>query len=219
MLGPVFAPRTQETGGSEARLAYRLFIRESFRTIRVTASVFPSSRFLTAAMLDHVDFRKTCTVAELGSGTGVMTREILRRMTPDSRLFALEINRNFVQHLRTSCQDRRLTVLHTDASDLLDHLRAHNAGAIHAVISSLGLTGMSEEQRARIVRQVKACLAPNGIMTQFQYLTPLAPAPGSPNWQVRWFQERQFLETYFPHISAKRVLLNLPPAVVFTCRK
>jgi phospholipid N-methyltransferase len=148
-----------------------------------------------------------------------MTREILRRMTPDSRLFALEINRNFVQHLRASCKDKRLTVLHTDASNLLDHLRAHNAGALHAVISSLGLTGMSAEQRTRIVRQVEACLAPNGIMTQFQYLTPLTPVPGLPNRQVRWFQERQFLEKYFPNISAKRVLLNLPPAVVFTCRK
>jgi phospholipid N-methyltransferase len=41
------------------------------------------------AMLEHVDFRRACNVVELGSGTGVITREILRRMTPDSRLFAL----------------------------------------------------------------------------------------------------------------------------------
>jgi len=65
-------------------------------------------------------FRKVRNLVELGSGTGVITQEILRRMTPDSRLFALEINRNFVRHLRTCCQDIRLTVLQVDASDLLN---------------------------------------------------------------------------------------------------
>src|ERR1700686_20989 len=147
---------------SQNRLAYRLFLRESLRKIRVTASVLPSSRFLAAAMLNEVDFRKVRNLVELGSGTGVITQEILRRMTPQSRLFALEINRNFVRHVRTFCQDTRLTVLHVDASDLLYQLVTHNAGTIDVVISSLGLTGMTSEPRARIVRQGEACLPPAG---------------------------------------------------------
>jgi len=211
-------PRSQQAR-RRADPGYRLFLRESFRTIRVTASVIPSSRYLTMAMLDQVDFKEARTFVELGSGTGAITREILRRMTADSRLFALEINRSFVQHLRTSCHDRRLTVLHADASDLLHQLHLHNAGTIHAVISSLGLTGMTPEQRGRIVRQVEACLAPAGIMTQFQYLTSLAPVPDLPNLRIRPFRERRFLRTYFPSITTKRVLWNLPPAMVFTCRK
>jgi phosphatidylethanolamine/phosphatidyl-N-methylethanolamine N-methyltransferase len=207
------------TSGSQARLAYRLFMKESFRKIRVTASVLPSSRFLTTAMLDQVNFRKVRNVVELGSGTGVITQEILRRMTPDSRLFALEINRNFVRHLRICCLDPRLTVLHVDASDLLNQLAAHNAGAVDVVISSLGLTGMTSEHRTRIVRQAEACLAPAGIMTQFQYVTSLTPVPDLPNRQFRRFQEGEFLRRYFPSVSAKPVFLNLPPALVFTCRK
>lgn len=205
--------------GLTFQMAYRLFLKESFRTIRVTASVFPSSRFLTTAMLDQVDFRKRRTVVELGSGTGVMTREILRRMTPDSRLFALEINPNFVQHLLASCQDERLTVLHADASDLLSELKAQKAGTVHAVISSLGLTGMSVDQRAEIVRQVNACLAPGGVLMQFQYLISATPVPDFQNLRMRRFHEGRFLGRYFPSISEKHVLLNLPPAVVFTCRK
>lgn len=215
-------PESLRTGTSHktgSAGAHRLFFRESLRTIRVTASMFPSSRFLATAMLDQVDFRKARTLVELGSGTGVITQQILRRMRPDSRLFALEINPNFVQHLRASCRDRRLTVLHADASDLLNQLRAYDAGKIQAVISSLGLTGMSTEQRTEIIQQVEACLAPAGIMTQFQYLTPLAPVPEIPNLQLSRFRERQFLRTYFRSVSAKRVLLNLPPAVVFTCHK
>jgi phospholipid N-methyltransferase len=189
------------------------------RTIRVTASVFPSSRYLITAMLEQVDFRKACTVVELGSGTGAITHEILRRMTPDSRLFALEINQNFIRHLQVHCQDQRLTLLEADAADLLDQLHSHKAGPVHAVISSLGLTGMSPAQRAHIIRAVETCLAPSGVMTQFQYLTSQAPVPDLTKAQITRFQGRNFLKTYFPSVSAKRVLLNLPPAEVFTCRK
>jgi len=187
--------------------------------MRVTASVFPSSRFLAMAMLEQVDFRKTRTVVELGAGTGVITQEILRRMTPDSRLLTLEINRNFVRHLRVHCQDRRMTLLQADATDLLHQLYANRTGPIHAVISSLGLTAMSPEQRARIVQAAELCLAPAGIMTQFQYLTSQAPVPDLMKAQIRRFQGGHFLKRYFPSVSAKVVLLNLPPAVVFTCRK
>lgn len=219
MPGSLLTADSQKIGVTQAHLGYRLFLKESLRTIRVTASVCPSSRFLTTAMLDEVDFQNVRTLVELGSGTGVITQEILRRMTPDSRLFALEINLNFVQHLRASWRDGRLTVLHADASDLLNQLQVHDAGSVHAVISSLGLTGMSAEQRTEIIQQVEACLVPAGIMTQFQYLTSMAAVPNLPSLQIHRFQERRFLRTYFRSVSAKRVLLNLPPAVVFTCRK
>jgi phospholipid N-methyltransferase len=212
-------PCCPQTSGSQWRLAYRLFMRESFRKIRVTASVLPSSRFLTTAMLDQVNFRKVRNLVELGAGTGVITQEILRRLPQDSRLFALEINRNFVWHLRTCCHDPRLTVLHVDASDLLNQLAAHDAGTVDVVISSLGLTSMTSEHRARIVRQAEACLAPAGIMMQFQYVTSLTPVPDLPNRQLRRFQEGEFLRRYFSSVSAKPVFLNLPPALVFTCRK
>jgi len=213
------APSYVPSSSTKTRLAYRLFLKESFRKIRVTASVLPSSRFLTTAMLDQVNFRNVRNLVELGSGTGAITQELLRRMTPDSRLFALEINRNFVRHLRICCHDPRLTVLHMDASDLLNQLAAHNAGAVDVVISSLGLTGMTSEHRGRIVRQAEACLAPAGIMMQFQYVTSLTPLPDLSKRQFRRFQEGEFLRRYFPSVSAKPVFLNLPPALVFTCRK
>lgn len=199
--------------------AYSLFLQESFRSIRTTASVIPSSRFLAMAMLENVDFRNARTFVELGSGTGVITREILRRMSPDSRLFVVEINDNFVDHLRSAYPDRRLTVLHGDARHLMDHLRAQAAGSAHAVISSLGLTTMTHDHRARIVAEARACIAPAGVMTQYQYLTPIDPLAGLPRLQLPRFLAGEFLTAYFPSVSAKRVLLNLPPALVFTCRK
>lgn len=200
-------------------MAYRLFIREFFRSFGVTASLLPSSRFLAAAMLDPVDFREPRTIVELGPGTGVMTQEILRRMTPDSRLFAFEVNPHFIRHLRAQFRDPRLTVLHADACELAGHLQAHHAGALDAVISSLGLTSMPHSIRTRIVQQAESCLAPHGVLTQFQYLTSRRPVPEIPALRIKPFREKQFLHTYFPTIATRRVLLNFPPAVVFACYK
>jgi phospholipid N-methyltransferase len=56
-------------------------------------------------------------------------------------------------------------------------------------------------------------------MMQFQYVTSLTPVPDLNNRQFRRFQEGEFLRRYFPSVSAKPVFLNLPPALVFTCRK
>ncbi|HLK47404.1 MAG TPA: methyltransferase domain-containing protein [Bryobacteraceae bacterium] len=199
-------------------MAYRLFLRESFRTIRTTASVFPSSRFLATAMLEHVDFANVRTMVELGSGTGAITGEILRRMRPDARLFAFEINRHFVEHLEETFPDPRLHIVPGDAEDLSRHLRSLGVAAAEVVISSLGLTGMKAEQRQRIICQVKACLSPRGVLTQYQYLTS-QPAIPDVRYLFTGFQEKQFLESYFPTVRVKRVLLNLPPAEVYTCRK
>lgn len=215
MPWPRSRSRSRKTGTS----AYSLFLQESLRNIRTTASVIPSSRFLAMAMLEQVDFRNARTFVELGSGTGIITHEILRRMTADSRLFVLEINPNFVHHLQNTCPDRRLTVLHADATDLLQHLGRHGAGNTHAVISSLGLTIMSHDHRARIVTDARACLAAAGVMTQYQYLSPIDPLAGLPRVQVPRFQASQFLKGYFRTVSVKRVLLNFPPALVITCRK
>ena len=170
-------------------------------------------------MLEQVNFAGVRTLVELGAGTGVMTLEILRRMSPGSRLFAVEINRNFVRHLRTCCPDSRLAVLQGDASDLLNQLAIHEAETIDGIISSLGLTGMTSEQRAQIVRQAEACLAPSGVMTQFQYMTSLSPLTDLHNLQLRRFQEGAFLRKHFPSVHAKPVFLNFPPAFVFTCYK
>lgn len=189
--------------------AYRLFLRESVRSFRATASVFPSSRFLSAALLEPIDFGTARIVIELGPGTGAITAEILRRLRPDACLYAVENNRHFIRHLGC-CKDPRLTLVNASAEDLQSVISAHSIRLhqVDAIVSSLGLTTMSPKLRARILRQACACLAPGGTMTQYQYVTS----------RLRRFRAQEFLEDYFQDVSVRRVLFNLPPARVFACR-
>ena len=192
-----------------------LFLRESFKSIRSTASVVPSSRFLTAALCEHIDFHRARVIAEFGPGTGAVTNGILARMRDDAKLYAIDMNPSFIDHLKRSCPDRRLVAVHGSASDLSEIVDGAEHGGVDAVVSSLGLTSMNHAVRKSIYDQVRACLRPGGVLTQYQYLTSQAGCKISRNE----FDERRFLETYFHRVTSKWVYINFPPACVFTCRK
>src|ERR1700691_5191658 len=71
---------------------YTLFFSEALRSLSVTASLFPSSRFLASALLRAIDFSAARVIVELGVGTGAITKEILRRLKPNSVLLGLDLN-------------------------------------------------------------------------------------------------------------------------------
>jgi phosphatidylethanolamine/phosphatidyl-N-methylethanolamine N-methyltransferase len=213
------ARHSGQVSGRGISPAHRLFFKESIRSIRPTASFFPSSRYLAEALLRPIDFRKARTIVELGPGTGAVTGEILKRLRPDGRLLAIDINPVFINHLRTACDDPRLTPVDGSATDLLSLLAMHEAGPIDAVVSSLGLTRMSNRLRLTIVRQINACLASRGTMTQYQYVRPYPGYFDIPKLRFCKFDEAQFLRNSFRDVSIRGVLFDLPPALVFTCRK
>ena len=195
--------------------AHRLFFSEAMRSLGPTASMFPSSRYLANALTRPIDFRRARTVVELGPGTGAVTNEILKRLRPDAKLFAIDINPIFIDHLNVACNDPRLIPLHGSAADLLSLIAPHADGPVDAVVSSLGLTGMEHRARMFIMRQIGACLAPHGTMTQYQYAGHFEIA----KLKLGGFNEARFLRRFFGEVSVGRVILNLPPALVFTCRK
>jgi|SRR5581483_3930735 len=206
---------TKNSARPETRIpsAAGLFLKESLRSIRSTASVVPSSRYLTAALCEHIDFHRARVLVEFGPGTGAVTNGILNRMRPDAVLFAIDMNPSFIDHLKRTCGDGRLRAVHGSAGDM-DRI-VGDAGEVDAVVSSLGLTSMPQTLRTEIYGQVKDGLRPGGVLTQYQYLTSQAGC------KVRRseFDEHRFLESYFDSVTFKWVFMNFPPACVFTCRK
>jgi phosphatidylethanolamine/phosphatidyl-N-methylethanolamine N-methyltransferase len=192
-----------------------LFLREFIRSFRLTASVAPSSRFLTAALCEPLDFDKARVIAEFGPGTGPVTNGILARMHPDAVLYAIDMNPVFIGHLKRSCKDKRLLPVLGSAADLNQIVGGASEGCVDAVVSSLGLTSMDNRLRRSIYDQVKQCLRPGGVLTQYQYATSKAGCKIARSD----FDERRFLESYFDKVTTKWVLANFPPACVFTCVK
>ena len=207
------AGRRRPIGGD-----YGLFLSESLRSFSVTASLFPSSRFLATALLRAIDFSAAQVVVELGIGTGAITREILRRLHPGAVLLGVDLNPAFVSHVRRSIQDSRFIPVLGQAERLGALMSRHGIARADAIVSSLGLTAMQPAQRLAVLKQASAHLTRDGVMTQYQYLH----AGGTPNWTsslgLLRFAEKEFLKAHFRHVASERVIWNLPPARVFTCR-
>jgi len=183
-----------------------------------TASVVPSSRFLANALAKPIDFHRARTIIELGPGTGPVTKALLKRMRPDAKLLAVDINPAFIDHLRDVCADPRLIAVCGSATDLRGLLARHKCGPADAVVSSLGLTSMDAPTRTAILREIGEGRVPGGPMTQFQYVHAYPGHLDIEKMRFSSFNELGFLKRFFRSIHIGHVLLNFPPALVFTCR-
>ncbi len=173
------------------------FITEFLKDPLRTGSITPSSRFLTAKMLEPIDFSRANTIVELGAGEGVFTKAILRKMRKNGRLYTVEINPTFVKRLKR-IKDRRLFVIQGDAAKLPSILSGTQPDY---VVSGLPIGIMPGKEVARIIKAVDKVLG-SATFIQFQY---------TPRWHG--------LLTRTFNIKTKFTPLNIPPALVYVCRK
>ncbi|HLI84944.1 MAG TPA: methyltransferase domain-containing protein [Bryobacteraceae bacterium] len=206
----------QRDSGAESGV--KTFLRESVRSWPTTAALLPSSRALADSLIRYIDFGSARTIVELGVGTGAITSEILCRIKPDARIYALDISSIFIEHVRQKFNDPRLVPILADARELTDVLGVWKLGRVDAVVSSLGLTCMDNDARLAVFDQVTRCLSNQGVFTQYQYIH----ARAIPGWcgriGISGFNVAKFLRRYFQNVSAETVLWNAPPALVYTCQ-
>jgi phospholipid N-methyltransferase len=196
-------------------MSLRTFATEAVSDFYTTAAIAPSSRYLTEAMLEPLPLQRARVVVEFGPGTGVMTRALLSALPDGARLFAFEINHQFFQYLSQTILDPRLVLFNASAEMLNQELRQRGCKRIDAVVSSLGLGFMSEEQRHAVLSGLIPFLDGRSVLTQYQYIHGMQLHNGRPSR----FSAARFLRRYFRSVERKMVWRNLPPAFVLTGRR
>ena len=179
-----------------------LFARNFLANPRNVGSVIPSSRRLIQRLLGQTDWQRVKIAVEYGPGTGCVTRAILARLGPDAKLFAFEINNNFVDYLRHEINDPRLTIVAASAETVTAVLAAAGHDQCDIAVSSLPFSIMPIHVRQAIVRATAATLSPGARLIGYQYSTT-------------WLRE---LRHDFRHVSVQIEPRNWPPAFVFTAR-
>ncbi len=179
-----------------------VFLRAWLRDPRQIGAVAPSgpalARLITSR-IDHLDG----PVIELGPGTGVFTRALLKRGVPQHRLALIEADPEFAGKL--SRRYPGLRVLRMDAAQLgqTGQLFDDENGA-SAVVSGLPMLSLAPEQVKAIVHGAfDRQLRHDGVFYQFTYglRCPLRPA----------LLDQLGLEAHL----IGRTWRNLPPASVF----
>jgi phospholipid N-methyltransferase len=167
---------------------------EAFKNIKQVGSIVSSSRFLAKKIIKGVDFSKNIRILELGAGTGVITREILRRMSEGSVLYSYENNQNFINSLQQIC-DERLIV----KGECVSSLGALEDDYFDLVVSSLPLANLTNEFKSQVFREIQAKLKISGTYIQYQYS----------------LLDYKSIEKLFNNCKVKFCLLNLPPAFIY----
>ncbi len=169
------------------------FVHQFIRNPRKMGSITPSSAALCRTMTDAVNWDRNLRIAELGAGDGVLTRQILQRMSPESQLDVFEISPDLVKTLR-ALPDDRMQVRACSAEYL--------SGEYDAIFSGLPLLSLPVATREAILHAVHDALGPRGVFVQFQYTSLTQPS----------------LSRYFTW-QRQRVLKNVPPAWVYRCTR
>lgn len=121
--------------------------------------VVPSSPFLTRQTARRIDFSQPRVVLELGPGEGCHTRQIVKRMNADSKLILIELDEEFVAHLKKSfANDSRITVLHTDAQHLPEILQELGHTHCDYIVSGLPFLVIDEPVRNKILDNIAGAM-------------------------------------------------------------
>ncbi|MGE5343668.1 MAG: class I SAM-dependent methyltransferase [Candidatus Omnitrophota bacterium] len=192
-------------------MSLKLFIQEAVNDFRKTAAIVPSSRYLTRAMVKPLGLNRADVVVELGVGTGAMTKEILRSLTPDSTLIGFEDNPVFFDYVAGHFSDPRMIIVNASAEKAPMILEQLGCSRVDAVISSLGLGYMTEKERHCILEGIAGCLKEEGIFTHFQYFHGLQLKEG----RLSRFRIGELFQRYFGSVHRNLVWRNIPPAYVY----
>ena len=175
------------------------FFRQAAMHWRETGAIAPSGPILAKAMAKAVGpLPPGEIIIELGPGSGVFTKELMRRY-PANPVLAVEFNPVFVRSLQ---RDLPAAIVVEGCASQLTTLLAQaglSADRVGAVVSGLPLLILPPALVANILRSITEVLPAGRPFVQFTYS------------KRRW---QRFNPRGFQAQPSKRVWLNVPPAVI-----
>ncbi|NQX66909.1 methyltransferase domain-containing protein [Paenibacillus alba] len=179
---------------------YLMFLQKFIQNPKQIGSVVPSSRFLANKMVQSAPWSEVGSVAELGSGTGAVTRFIKSSVSDSTKVFLFENDESMKANLQKQYPNY---VCHTNACYLTNVINLHGIHQLDCIISGLPFFNFPRELRETLIDQIVKALKPGGYFVAFQYS----------------LQMKKHLVHAFDIERINYVLLNFPPAFVYVCRK
>ncbi len=187
-----------------------LFLREFFRAPHAIGAIAPSSDVLAREIVRLAEVAEGSVIVEYGAGTGAFTEEILRRKSPEASFLAIESNSALVEVLKERFPD--LTILQNSVEQTPRLLRQFQLAGADSIVSGLPWSSFEADLQDRLLEATLQALRPGGTFATFAYLTGLALPAG-----IRF---RRKIKGLFSSVSISRVVWkNLPPAIIYQCRK
>ena len=175
------------------------------KDLKQTGAIAPSSKFLAKDLVEQLEDDISCqecqplNILEIGPGTGPLTKQITKLLRPKDNLDIVELHEHFFKTIQQKYQRQNICVHHQDI------LNFNSDNKYDYIFSSLPYEAMSEELIREIWRTKLNLCKQKAFICYFKYVS------------FRKFKsnfEKEIVQRY--QRDKKVVLLNLPPAKVFT---
>lgn len=177
-----------------------LFLKSFVKSPKKVGSIIPSSRFLANAMVKQASWQENMTVAELGAGTGAITRYIQKSAHKSTKVLLFEMD----QTMRTILQNEYPNFTsYPNAATLMNTMRNEGIDELDYIFSGLPFFNFERTLRNTLIEQIHQALKPGGQFIAFQYS----------------LQMKKQLSEKFIIEKIVFVPLNIPSAYVYVCRK
>ncbi|OAB46463.1 class I SAM-dependent methyltransferase [Paenibacillus antarcticus] len=177
-----------------------LFISRFIHSPGQIGSVTPSSRYLARKMIDAVPWDQVHAVAELGAGTGAITKYIQAAVREGAKVVLFEKDPYLQKKLQ---HEFPKFTCYTDGCELQSVLEQEDLVQLECVISGLPFYNFPKPLRDRLIEQIRLSLNPGGLFVAFQYS----------------LQMKQQLSDNFEIKEILFVPMNVPPAFIYVCQK
>ncbi len=188
---------------------YFNFLSQYVRNAREIGAIVPDSVVCVNRLLKAVPVESARLIVEFGAASGTVTREILRRKSPLSRLICFEKNHLFYDNLRMALSGRDVSIVSDDVYDaarVLSSCFDIPERSVDCIISTLPCSSMRFTELLN--KAVIPLLNEEGVFIQYMYTVSF----------LKGFRLRPILSRYFSRIDSNVVLRNFPPALIYTCR-
>jgi phosphatidylethanolamine/phosphatidyl-N-methylethanolamine N-methyltransferase len=179
------------------------FIKTLIAAPRLTGAVAPSGKALARAMAAAAGSPEKGLIVELGPGTGPVTQSLVEAGLAPRRLVLVEYDPGFCKLLKARFAPA--AIVQGDAYDLPRALARFKGRPVAAVVSSLPLLNQPPPRREKLIAEAFALMGEKGVFVQFTYGLK-SPIP------------REFCAGRYAATRSRPILLNLPPAFVWTYR-
>ncbi len=191
------------------------WIKGVFRNPEMVGAIAPASSYTAKelARYIHHDNDKPIRILEVGSGTGPVTEEIIKKMNKADHLDCIELDKNYCEQLDKKFSSKNVHIYCMSITDF------KSTKKYDVIISTLPFNLLSPQLVQEIVKQYKTLIKPGGHASYIEYawLGKLKRLTLSKKGRRAWDSKQRTLKTWRKKYGIARniVYRNLPPTYVY----
>lgn len=163
-------------------------------------SVMPSSKYLAQKMVESIPWHEVLAAAELGAGTGAITKQIQEAAHQQTKVLLFETDPFMLKTLEENYPN---FACYENTTNLQAALQQEGIEQLDCIISGLPFFNFHQTLRDILIAQIVNSLKDDGWFVAFQYSQ----------------QMKKQLSLHFHIEKIIFVPINVPPAFVYVCRK